>query len=143
MDGNGPIVYVEDDLVDVGNLERALVGRGIRTRLKAFPSAEAALAWLQGQGSAPTSDTPRLLILDLGLPAMGGLELLRRLKSDPDLRAIPTVVLTSSRRETDRRRACELGAAGFFEKPIDVDRFVEVAGLIERDRLIAGSCGGE
>ena len=130
MDESGPIVYVDDDLVDVGNLERALVRLGIRNRLKAFPSAEAALAWLRGEGSAPASEPPRLLLLDLGLPAMGGLELLRTLKSDPGLRAIPAVILTSSDREADRRRARELGAVGYFEKPIDVDRFVEVAGLI-------------
>jgi CheY-like chemotaxis protein len=142
MNGNDPILHLEDDLVDVGNLQRALARRGIQTPLRAFPSAEAALAWLRGRDSALPRVRPRLIVLDLGLPAMGGLEFLRTLRSDRALRAIPAVVLTASQRDSDHRRACELGVAGYFVKPIDLDRFVEAVGLIERYRLIVASSGG-
>jgi len=139
MDQNGPILHVEDDLVDVGNLERALVRRGIRTPIRAFPSAEALLDWLRAQDGREPPARPALFVLDLGLPAMGGLELLRRLKADSRLRAIPAVVLTASDRDRDRRRASELGAVGYFVKAIDFDRFVESVGVLERYGLIAGS----
>lgn len=132
MDRTIPILHVEDDPVDVGNLQRACAREGIRNPLWAAANGEEALDLLRGKGPRAGEARPGLILLDLSMPVMGGLEFLRAVKSDPELRAIPTVVLTASSQEEDRRHAYELGAAGYLVKPIEFDRFAEVVGAIDR-----------
>ena len=132
MDRNVPILHVEDDPVDVGNLQRACAREGVRNPLWAVGNGEEALALLRGEGPRAREPRPGLILLDLSMPVMGGLEFLRAVKSDPELRRIPTVVLTTSNHEADRRNAYELGAAGYLVKPIEFDRFAEVVAAIER-----------
>jgi len=132
MDRNVPILHVEDDPVDVANLQRACARLGIRNPLRSVPNGEEALDLLRGKDSDEREPRPGLILLDLSMPVMGGLEFLREVKSDPALRTIPTVVLTASNHESDRRQAYELGAAGYVVKSIDLDRFVEAVGVIER-----------
>jgi two-component system, response regulator len=88
-----------------------------------------ALDYLGGRGSHEGRGpaTPALILLDLKMPRMGGLELLRRLRADERTRRLPVVVLTSSMEETDRRTSYDLGANGYVRKPVDFDQFVEVA----------------
>jgi CheY-like chemotaxis protein len=122
MDPETLILHVEDDPIDVANLRRAFSRCGIPNPLRAAPDREAALALLR---AAPAgAGLPGLILLDLSLPGAGGLELLRELKSDPTLRVIPVVVLTASVLDRERRRAFELGAAGYVVKPIDFEEFV-------------------
>jgi hypothetical protein len=132
MDRNVPILHVEDDPVDVGNLQRACARLGVRNPLWAVENGEEALDLLRGKGPHASEPRPGLILLDLSMPVMSGLEFLKAVKSDPELRVIPTVVLTASNHEADRRNAYEFGAAGYLVKPIDVDRFAEVVRAIER-----------
>ena len=75
--------------------------------------------------AAPINHSPKLVLLDLKLPKVDGHEVLRRIKSDPRTRAIPVVVLTSSREEADLLRAYENGTNSFVVKPVDFDSFVD------------------
>ena len=132
MDRNVPILHVEDDPVDVGNLQRACARLGIRNPLWAVGNGEQALDLLRGKGAHAGEPRPGLILLDLSMPVMSGLEFLRAVKSDPELRVIPVVVLTASKHQADRRNAYQLGAAGYLVKPIEFERFAEVVGAIQR-----------
>jgi CheY-like chemotaxis protein len=128
MAGGLPILYVEDDAVDVMILERAFARCGIDNRLVVARHGEEALAALRADGDAALR--PGLILLDLNMPVMNGFELLAALEGDAALRHIPKLVLTSSRRESDRRRSYELGAAGFIEKPLGFDAFVRALEIL-------------
>ena len=132
MNRNIPILHVEDDPVDVGNLQRVCTRLGVRNPLYAVGNGEQALDLLRGKGPHGREPRPGLILLDLSMPVMSGLEFLREAKSDPELRVIPVVVLTASNHQADRRNAYELGAAGYLVKPIEFDRFAEVVAAIER-----------
>lgn len=129
MDRSASILHVEDDPIDVTNLQRAFSRCGIARPLRATANGEEALFLLRG-GELPFR--PGIILLDLSMPVMGGLEFLREIKSDPELRQIPIVILTASRHESDLRLAYELGAAGYVVKPIGFDGFVEAVGIVER-----------
>lgn len=131
VDRRTPILHVEDDPVDVVNLRRAFSRCGIANPLHAVSSGAEALALLRAR-SAETGPRPGLILLDLGMPDRGGLELLRELKSDPDLRAIPVIVVTASQHARDRRGAYELGAAGYVVKPIEFESFVRAVQTVGR-----------
>jgi len=135
MDANEVILHVEDDPVDVGNLRRALAQCGVTNPVRVAGNAAEALALLRGaDGEARL--WPGIILLDLGMPVEGGLELLRRLKAEPSLRAIPVVVLSASRHDRDLRRAYELGAAGYVVKPVDFDGFARaIAALAQYWKL--------
>ena len=132
MNRSVPILHVEDDPVDVGNLRRACARLGVRNPVWAVGNGEQALDLLRGKGPHAGEPRPGLILLDLSMPVMSGLEFLRAVKSDPELRVIPAVVLTASNHQADRRNAYELGAAGYLVKPIEFDRFAEVVAAIER-----------
>ena len=131
MDRSTPILHVEDDPVDVGNLRRAFRRCGIANPLCAVSSGTEALALLRSH-PAGTGPRPGLIFLDLSMPDRGGLEVLKELKSDPELRAIPVIVVTASQHARDRRHAYELGAAGYVVKPIEFETFVQAVQTVER-----------
>ena len=131
MEKNALILHVEDDPIDVANLARAFSRRGIPNPIRCASNGEEALAVLRGRG-AEARLRPGLILLDLGMPLMSGLEFLREAKSDPELRRIPIVILTASRHESDLRLAYELGAAGYVVKPIEFDEFIRAVGTVER-----------
>ena len=130
MEKRASILHVEDDLVDVTNLQRAFARRGIANPLRAACNGEVALRLLRAADD--TRIRPALILLDLGMPVMGGLELLEELKNDAALRAIPAVVLTASSREEEVSSAYELGAAGYVVKPIAFDDLVAAVDLVVR-----------
>jgi CheY-like chemotaxis protein len=131
MDRKACILHVEDDPIDVINLERAFARCGIANPIRRASNGEEALALLRGEQGAPGL-RPGVILLDLGMPLMSGLEFLREVKSDPELRRIPIVVLTASRHESDLALAYELGAAGYVVKPIDFEEFVAALGTVGR-----------
>jgi len=130
MDASALILHVEDDPIDVGNLRRAFSRCGVANPVRAVASAAEALDLLRGAGRAQLR--PGIILLDLGMPGVGGLGLLRELKSDPVLRGIPVVVLTASRHERDLEAAYELGVAGYVVKPIDFDGFVRAVAAVQQ-----------
>jgi len=123
------ILLIEDDDVDVMNVQRSFDKNKILNPLYVAASALEALAMLR-DGRVPK--TRRMVLLDLNLPGMSGLEFLRELRGDPELRAIPVVVLTTSNDEKDRIDAYGLNVAGYLLKPVTFPRFVELTAALNK-----------
>ena len=124
------ILLVEDNPGDVELTERALRAGEISNHLTVAAYGADALAHLRSVPSTALS-RPQLILLDLYLPDMSGLDLLATLKADPGLRRIPVVVMTSSATETDVVRSYDLQAAGYVTKPFDPDDLARVVLGIE------------
>lgn len=120
------ILMVEDDPVDAELALRSLRRNHLAERVRVLEDGVAALDFLFCRGAytdRPGSALPRVVLLDLKLPRLGGLEVLRQIKSDDRTRAIPVVILTSSREDPDIRTAYALGANSYVVKPVDFDSF--------------------
>lgn len=124
-----PILLVEDNPVDLDLTQRAFARRRFGNPVQVARDGEEALAWI-GRWEAG-EPLPAVILLDIKLPRVNGLEVLRRLKSHGRFRTIPVVMLTSSSENTDLRTAYELGANSYIVKPVDFDKFMEVAEQIE------------
>jgi CheY-like chemotaxis protein len=122
-----PILLVEDDQVDAMTVKRALKDVRVTNRLDITGDGEEALAFLR----APENESPCIILLDLNMPRMNGIEFLSVVKQDETLRRIPVVVLTSSREEQDKVDSFDLGVAGYMVKPVDYQQFVEVMRTID------------
>lgn len=122
------ILLVEDDEVDVMNLKRALRKNNIASSLYVASNGLEALSMLgknETQSSAIPTDR-RLILLDLNMPKMGGIEFLQELRADPALRLTPVVVLTTSNREQDQIEAYNLNVAGYLLKPVTFSQFTDL-----------------
>src|SRR3989442_7853939 len=120
-------LLVEDNAADVTLFRMALQGVPVSIDLSVAGEGQKALEFLRGAGGTSGSDRPDFILLDLNLPRKGGLELLGELKSDPDLRRIPVIVLTSSHSPGEIARAYDLQAAAYFVKQLShFDRVVHV-----------------
>jgi CheY-like chemotaxis protein len=126
------ILQVEDDPIDVANLRRALAHLNASTSVTPARNGKEALELLRA-GAAAGLALPSLVLLDLGMPIMGGLEFLEALRSDDDFRGLPVIVLTASDREEERKRAYELGAVGYVVKPLPLEEFISAIDGILRD----------
>ena len=115
------VLLIDDDRLDVKTVQRAFRVARVEGQLSTAGSGESALRGLRSQRFRP-----QLILLDLNMPAMNGLEFLQEIKRDQKLRVIPVVVLTTSTQTTDRDQSYELGAAGYLVKERDFDEFVEV-----------------
>ncbi len=122
MKSQQAILLVEDDIVDAMTVKRALKDLNVTNTLIVKGNGEEALAYLREEAHA----LPCIILLDLNMPRMNGIELLRSLKQDPRLRRIPAVVLTTSRDEQDRFETFNLSVAGYMIKPVEYPQFVEV-----------------
>jgi CheY-like chemotaxis protein len=117
------IVLVDDDDVDVMNVQRAFAKSKISSPIYTASDGIAALELLRS-GRVPSDR--RLVLLDLNMPRMNGIELLRALRADPDLRSTPVVVLTTSNDERDKVEAYALNVSGYLLKPVTFAAFVEL-----------------
>lgn len=124
-----PILLVEDNPQDIDLTLRAFKRHRLLNPIQVARDGEEALAWLPRWEAG--EETPAVILLDLKMPRVGGLEVLERLKLHPVYRNIPVVVLTSSAEERDLQAAYRLGANSYIVKPVEFDRFVEVTGQIE------------
>ena len=120
------ILLVEDNPGDVRLAREGLKESGLYSELWDVPDGEQALEFLHRRGDHADVPRPDLILLDLNLPRMNGRELLREIKQDPGLRAIPVVVLSMSKAEKDITAAYDLHANCYITKPIDLDRFIDV-----------------
>jgi two-component system response regulator len=123
------ILLVEDNPDDVELTLHALRRENVANNIFAVSDGEEALEFLFCTGrysDRSFNNPPRLVLLDLKLPMVDGLEVLKRLKEDPRTRAVPVVVLTSSKEERDLVASYNLGANSYIQKPVDFDRFREI-----------------
>lgn len=122
----GRILIVEDDPNDVELTLTALADYNLANEVVVARDGQQALDYLycRGEYETRTSDNPAVLLLDLKLPKVGGLEILQQIKSDERLKMIPVVVLTSSNEEKDMMRSYRLGVNAYVVKPVDFHAFV-------------------
>jgi len=121
------IMLVEDDLGDQKLIKMSLKEQRIANMPVVASSAEEALEYLEKNKMEDNDDAlPDLILLDLNMPGMGGKEFLRQLKADPELGAIPVVILTVSDSDKDILESFKLHAAGYVKKPVNLTDFQEV-----------------
>lgn len=126
MNSLAHILLVDDDEVDMMTVRRAFTKLGTTNPLDHVWDGEEALAFLRN----PAMPRPGLILLDLNMPRMNGLEFLEAVKSDAALKTIPVVVLTTSREESDRLGSFNKCVAGYIAKPVEYEQFVTVMRVI-------------
>jgi two-component system response regulator len=122
------ILLVEDNPKDEALTLRALKKNNIRNEVVVAHDGVEALDYLHGHGDDPTRGTrplPQIVLLDLKLPKIDGLEVLRRIRANERTRLLPVVILTSSKEEGDRVHGYSLGANSYVRKPVDFVEFAE------------------
>jgi CheY-like chemotaxis protein len=120
-----PILLVEDNPMDVDLTLRAFARRRVSNTIEVARDGEEALAWLpRWEAGEPW---PAVILLDLKLPKVDGLEVLRQLKQHPRLRVIPVVVLTTSADSVDVQAAYQLGVNSYIVKPVEFEKFMDVS----------------
>ena len=123
------LLLVEDDEGDVWATRRAFSGLSTIEQVETFKDGEHALQWLQERGGDNSGDDPlpALVLLDLNLPRITGIEFLERIKTDHLLRHIPVIILTTSADANDVQRAYAAGASSYLVKPASMEGFTKVA----------------
>jgi len=122
-----PILLVEDDQVDAMTVRRALKELHVLNPLVHVENGEEALGYLRDA----ENERPCIILLDLNMPIMSGIEFLQHAKSDDRLRRLPVIVLTTSEEQKDKIESFNLGVAGYMRKPVDYRQFVEVMRSID------------
>ena len=125
------LLLVEDNPGDVRLTEEALKDGPVQVNLSVAKDGVEAVEFLTRTGRFQNAPRPDLILLDLNLPRKNGREVLAEIKSDPDLRQIPVIVMTTSKSEQDIERAYELNANCYITKPIELDDFLGVVHSIE------------
>jgi two-component system response regulator len=122
------ILLVEDNRDDVLLTRRALQKANIANQVDVANNGIEALEYLRGKGKfgdRDTKDLPVVILLDLKMPRMGGLEFLKTIRNSDEFKLLPAVVLTSSKEEEDIIESYNLGANSYIQKPVDFDQFVK------------------
>jgi CheY-like chemotaxis protein len=125
------ILLVEDNPADVNMVRETLKESKIANNLQVVNDGEKALDYLHRRGEFAVSIRPDLILLDLGLPKIGGLEVLENIKDDAEFRRIPVVILTTSKAEEDIIKSYDLHANSYIQKPVHLKEFVEMVKTIE------------
>jgi CheY-like chemotaxis protein len=125
------ILLVDDDEVDCMNVARAFKKSNIQNPLHIAHDGLDALDMLRGtNGVTKLSPTPRIILLDINMPKMNGLEFLREIRSDKDLHNLSVFVMTTSNSDKDKIEAYEYNVAGYIVKPISFDKFVAAVSIL-------------
>lgn len=128
------ILLVEDDALDVMNVQRAFKKNNITNPLHVASDGVEALQILRGTHptASPLPGDRRLILLDLNMPRMNGIEFLHALREDPDLCSTTVIVLTTSDEERDKVEAYRLNVAGYILKPVTLGAFVEIMAALNK-----------
>lgn len=129
------LLLIEDNPSDVELTLHVLRKHNLANRIKVLCDGAEALEFLfgaDGESNFDSANAPRLIVLDLKLPKVNGLEVLERLKTNPQTRRIPVVVLTSSREDQDLSSCYELGVNSYLVKPVDFEQFAETVRQLGR-----------
>lgn len=121
------ILLVEDNPDDVALTLRALKKNNIHNEVVVAADGVEALEYLHGTGERPAGALPEIVLLDINLPRLDGIEVLRRIRENPRTRMLPVVILTSSSEERDLIRSYGLGANSYVRKPVDFGEFLDAA----------------
>ena len=133
MNGQKVILLIEDNSSDVDLTRRALEKGHIANQVVVARDGKEALDYLWGEGAwagRDVSDLPAVALLDLKLPKLPGLEVLRRVRADARTRRLPVVILTSSKEEQDLTAGYDLGANSYIRKPVDFEQFTQAIGQL-------------
>jgi CheY-like chemotaxis protein len=128
------ILLVEDNVQDIEITQRAFAKGRMRNELTVVRDGEEAIEYLYHRGKyqdPATSPRPGMILLDLNLPKVGGLEVLQQIKKDDQLKQIPVIVLTVSQREEDVVRSYDLGVNTYIQKPVEFDNFMRVVNAVQ------------
>jgi CheY-like chemotaxis protein len=123
MDAEASILLVEDDYLDIRNVERELKKININLPLHIARNGREALAMLRGEGFPKIDPLPKVVMLDINMPKMNGIEFLTEIRKDPILRDLNVFIMTTSNDDTDRFAAKNLNVSGYIEKPLTFDTF--------------------
>jgi two-component system, response regulator len=130
MNGELEIILVEDNMDDAALVIRALKKNNLANKLVHLKDGAEALDFIFGKNTSEElevlSHSPRVMLLDLKMPKINGMEVLEKVKSDPRTKAMPIVVLTSSAEDPDIKRCYTLGANSYIVKPVEFDNFSKV-----------------
>jgi CheY-like chemotaxis protein len=121
-----PILLIEDDSVDAMTVKRAMRDLRITNDLVHAINGEDAMKYLEDS----EKEKPFVILLDLNMPKMNGIEFLRIIKSKQILKTIPVIVFTTSKEKQDVHESFQLGAAGYMTKPVDYSKFVDVLSTV-------------
>ena len=144
--GSKVILLVEDNPDDRVLTVRALKRHNIANQIDEVKDGQEALDYLFGEGDYADRDTsvqPQVVLLDLKLPKVDGLEVLKRLRDDPRTRRLPVVVLTSSSEQQDIVSSYDLGANSYVRKPVDFNEFLDAAKQLGLYWLVLNEAAGD
>jgi CheY-like chemotaxis protein len=121
------ILVAEDDAGHARLIEKNLARAGLRNPIERFDNGQAVLDFLFRRGTARNraKDTPYLLLLDIRMPQVDGVEVLRQVKQDPQLRKIPVIMLTTTDDPREVERCHAIGCASYIVKPVDYEKFAQ------------------
>ena len=125
------ILLVEDDQMDIMNVQRELRKHNINVPLHIAGNGREALNLLRGENNQPKIAKPNVVMIDINMPRMNGLELLEALRSDPELVGLNVFIMTTSDLEADRLKARELAVSGYIVKPLSFDKFGEGGSTVD------------
>jgi len=131
MDNSVGILLVEDDEVDVMNVQRSFKRTHINNPLYIASDGIQALELLHLKGSEKLNPFPKLILLDINMPRMNGIEFLQELRSDPELKHLTVIMLTTSNEERDIVAAYDFNVAGYILKPVDIDDFIKAISAMD------------
>jgi len=127
MRSSKSVLLVEDDSIDAMTVRRAFKDLNLVNKLSHRVNGEEALAYLED----PSEEAPCVILLDLNMPRMNGIEFLKVIKANEHLKRIPVIVLTTSNEERDVVESFRLSVAGYIVKPVDYQKFVEAIRTID------------
>jgi two-component system, response regulator len=138
-EANMEILMIEDDLADAELATQAFRKNRLVNKIRIIHNGEEALEYLlckESHRDRGPAHMPVLILLDLNLPAMDGIEVLRQIRLDPRTKTLPVIVMTSSRAEQDVVRSSKLGINGYILKPVDYNQFVDTVNRLALSWLI-------
>lgn len=124
------ILLVEDDEVDVMNVKRAFKKNNVTNPLYVCNNGLEALQFLRGDRDPSITEIPKIVLLDLNMPKMGGIEFLREIRKDDKLKNISVFIMTTSNEDKDKVDAYDLNVAGYILKPLSMERFIEAVSTL-------------
>lgn len=143
MNGSKTILLVEDNIADEELTLMAFKRNGITNPVVVARDGEEALDYMFGTGmyeGRDPSDLPQVIVLDLKLPRVSGLEVLRRIRDEDRIKCTPVVIMTSSKEEKDMVEAYHLGTNAYVRKPIDFNQFAEAVRYLGMFWLLLNEC---